>query len=139
MIRTNYKNHWMLAAILSCGLAMTSCNDVLNVIDNPSTTETEQASAKDQGKWWIDESYMDKSVKPGDNFFMYCLGTWWKNTTVDPEKHYISRFSEMKPTFEERASSLTDDNYAKYKSHLKWTDPNSEAATSAQELYDDAL
>jgi putative endopeptidase len=129
----------MLAAILSCGLAITSCNDVLNVIDNPTTTETEQASAKDPGKWWINESYMDKSVKPGDNFFMYCLGTWWKNTTVDPEKHYISRFSEMKPTFEERASSLTDDNYAKYKSHLKWADPNSEAATSAQELYDDAL
>ena len=139
MIRTNYKNHWMLAAILSCGLAMTSCNDVLNVIDNPTTTETEQASAKDQGKWWINESYMDKSVKPGDNFFMYCLGTWWKNTTVDPEKHYISRFSEMKPTFEERASSLTDDNYSRYKSHLKWADPNSEAATSAQKLYDDVL
>ena len=90
MIRTNYKNHWMLAAILSCGLAMTSCNDVLNVIDNPTTTETEQASAKDQGKWWIDESYMDKSVKPGDNFFMYCLGDRRSDRTC----HFALQFYE---------------------------------------------
>ena len=34
MISTNYKNQWMLAAILSCGLTITSCDDVLNVIDN---------------------------------------------------------------------------------------------------------
>ena len=139
MIRTNYKNQWMLAVILSCGLAMTSCDDVLNVIDNPSTTETEQASAKDQGKWWIDESYMDKSVKPGDNFFMYCIGTWWKKTTVDPTGHVTSRFNFMRPTFEERVNSLTDDNYSRYKSHLKWADPNSETAASAQKLYDDVL
>ena len=139
MIRTNYKNQWMLAVILSCGLAMTSCDDVLNVIDNPSTTETEQASAKDQGKWWIDESYMDKSVKPGDNFFMNCIGTWWKNTTVDPTGHVTSRFNFMRPTFEERVNSLTDDNYSRYKSHLKWADPNSETAASAQKLYDDVL
>ena len=129
----------MLAAILTCGLAITSCDDVLDVIDNPTTTETEQASAKDPGKWWINENNMDKSVKPGDNFFMYCNGTWWKNTTIGPTSHFVSRLSEMKPTFEERVNSLTDANYAIYKSHLKWADPNSEAAASAQKLYDDVL
>ena len=129
----------MLAAILTCGLAITSCDDVLDVIDNPTTTETEQASAKDPGKWWINENNMDKSVKPGDNFFMYCNGTWWKNTTIGPTSHFVSRLSEMKPTFNERVNSLTDANYAIYKSHLKWADPNSEAAASAQKLYDDVL
>ena len=138
-MRTNYKNLWMLAAILACGLAMTSCDDVIDVIDNPTTTETEQASAKDPGKWWIDENNMDKSVKPGDNFFMYCNGTWWKNTSVDQTFNITTRLSEMKPTFEERVNSLTDANYAIYKSHLKWADPNSEAAASAQKLYDDVL
>ena len=111
----------MLAAILTCGLVMTSCVDDKTVPDNPSPTP-EQASAKDPGKWWINENNMDKSVKPGDNFYMYCNGTWWKNTTVDPTKHFISRLSEMKPTFNERVNSLTDANYAIYKSHLKWAD-----------------
>ena len=62
-MRTNYKHQWMLAAILACGLVMTSCVDDKTVPDNPSPTP-EQASAKDPGKWWINENNMDKSVKP---------------------------------------------------------------------------
>ena len=81
----------MLAAILACGLVMTSCLD--EQLDNPSTTEPEQTSAKDPGKWWIDENNMDKSVNPGDNFFMYCNGTWWKNTTLSAEQYFINRFT----------------------------------------------
>ena len=74
-MRTNYKHQWMLAAILACDLATTSCVDDKTVPDNPSSTP-EQASAKDPGIWWIDESYMDKSVKLSDDFFMHCIGTW---------------------------------------------------------------
>ena len=126
-----------VAALVCSTLLATSCDDVLNVIDNPSTTETEQASAKDPGKWWIDENNMDKSVKPGDNFFMYCNGSWWKNTTDD--KDFIDRFYDMKPTFEERVKKLTDANYQKFKSHLKWAEPGSEAAKAAQRAYDDMI
>ena len=86
----------MLAAILACGLVMTSCVDDKTVPDNPSTTEPERTSAKDPGKWWIDENNMDKSVKPGDNFYMYCNGTWWKNTSVDQTFNITTRLSEMK-------------------------------------------
>ena len=139
MMRTNYKNQWMLAAILCCGLVMTSCSREQDVVDNPSTPDPEPPSAKDPGKWWIDDSNMDKTVKPGDNFYMYCNGSWWKNATVNPETHIISRLDLMKPTFKERVNSLTDDNYSRFKSHLEWADPNSEAAASAQKLYDDVL
>ena len=137
-MRTNYKNLWMLAAILACGLVTTSCVDDKTVPDNPSPTP-EQASAKDPGKWWIDENNMDKSVKPGDNFFMYCNGTWWKNTSVNPLSNITSRLSLMKPTFEERVNSLTDANYDIYKSHLKWADDGSEAAIAGQNLFDGVL
>ena len=128
----------MLAAILACGLVTTSCVDDKTVPDNPSPTP-EQASAKDPGKWWIDENNMDKTVKPGDNFFMYCNGTWWKNTAVNPLSNITSRLSLMKPTFEERVNSLTDANYDIYKSHLKWADDGSEAAIAGQNLFDGVL
>lgn len=48
-MRTNYKNHWMLAAILFCGLVMISCSDQQGIIDNPVTPEPEQASATPEG------------------------------------------------------------------------------------------
>ena len=136
---------WMPAAILFSSLMMASCvgfaDSAIGVEDNPTepTKKPETASGKDPGKWWIDESYMDKSVKLSDDFFMYCIGTWWKNTTLDKEHSILYRFYDVKPSFTDRVNSLTDDNYSKYKSRLKWADPNSEAAASAQKLYDDVL
>ena len=136
---------WMPAAILFSSLMMASCvgfaDSAIGVEDKPTepTKKPETASAKDPGKWWIDESYMDKSVKLSDDFFMYCIGTWWKNTTLDKEHSILYRFYDVKPSFKDRVNSLTDDNYSKYKSRLKWADPNSEAAASAQKLYDDVL
>ena len=136
---------WMPAAILFSSLMMASCvgfaDSAIGVEDNPTepTKKPETASAKDPGKWWIDESYMDKSVKLSDDFFMYCIGTWWNNTTLDKENSILYRFYDVKPSFTDRVNSLTDDNYSKYKSRLKWADPNSEAAASAQKLYDDVL
>jgi len=136
---------WMPAAILFSSLMMASCvgfaDSAIGVEDKPTepTKKPETASAKDPGKWWIDESYMDKSVKLSDDFFMYCIGTWWKNTTLGMENSILYRFYDVKPSFTDRVNSLTDDNYSKYKSRLKWADPNSEAAASAQKLYDDVL
>ncbi len=136
---------WMPAAVLFSSLMMASCvgfaDSAIGVEDNPTepTKKPETASAKDPGKWWIDEKYMDKSVKLSDDFFMYCIGTWWKNTTLDKEHSILYRFYDVKPSFTDRVNSLTDDNYSKYKSRLKWADPNSEAAASAQKLYDDVL
>ena len=136
---------WMPAAILFSSLMMASCvgfaDSAIGVEDNPTepTKKPETASAKDPGNWWIDERYMDKSVKLSDDFFMYCIGTWWKNTTLDKEHSILYRFYDVKPSFTDRVNSLTDDNYSKYKSRLKWADPNSEAAASAQKLYDDVL
>ena len=136
-MRKNYCTQWMLAAILFCGLLTTSCTD--EQFDNPSSDQPEQASAVDPGRWWIDESYMDKTVKLSDNFFMYCVGTWWKNTTLGPLEFYISRLDGIKPSFSDRVNALTDDNYAIYKNHLKWADPKSEAAASAEKLYEEVL
>ena len=81
-MRKIFRFRWMPAAILTCGLLTTSCDDVLNVIDNSSTVP-EEASAVDNGKWTIDESFVDTSVKPGDDFYMYRIGKWWAATTVD--------------------------------------------------------
>ncbi len=79
-------NLWILAAVFCCSLVMNSCTDDTAMADNP-VPAPEQASAEDPGKWWIDESYMDKSVKLSDDFFMHCIGTWWKNTPIETLVH----------------------------------------------------
>ena len=38
------------------------------------------------GSWGIDLSAMDKSVKPGDDFYMYVNGTWYKNAVIPQDR-----------------------------------------------------
>ena len=58
------------AACVLLAIAFYSCQTA------PSTTATEK------GKSFIDTSTMDLAVKPGDNFFDYVNGKWYKNTTI---------------------------------------------------------
>jgi len=134
-------NQFFLTIILAFGLTMTSCQGIVDVEDNPVVNPDDNTpSAVDKGRWWLDESYMDKSVKPGDNFFMYCIGTWWKSTAIPMLDYSISRFEASgQPLFNTKAMELTDANYQKFMSHLVWAEPNSEAAKAGQKAYDDIL
>jgi putative endopeptidase len=38
------------------------------------------------GSWGVDESLMDRSVKPGDDFFAYALGTWLREAPIQADK-----------------------------------------------------
>lgn len=58
---------WVLAATLISGASVfTSCDD--NSIDTPVVPDH-----------FINEALMDKTVKPGDDFYMYALGTWFNS------------------------------------------------------------
>lgn len=130
----------MLAAILCCSLMMTSCIDEMGNSDNPSSDP--ELELTDKTKWWLDENFMDKSVNPGDNFYMYCVGTWWKNTAIPTLSlsGYISRFeTDGRPIFSDKVRSLTDANFQKFQSRLEWAEDGSEAAKAGQKAYDNML
>ena len=38
------------------------------------------------GSWGVDYATMDKSVKPGDDFFRFAEGSWLRNTVIAPDK-----------------------------------------------------
>ena len=95
-------NLWMLATILFCGLTLTSCKDDDDVFSN--------VPAKDV--WTELSQYMDTSVNPGDDFFMYCNGTWWKNTTVPvnvllPGAEIVGYTNDYARIFQEKVDALT--------------------------------
>ena len=63
----------LIALLLaSAGLALTA-----NACRQGADSQTEQAAANKSG---LDLAAMDKSVKPGDDFFMYANGSWFKNS-----------------------------------------------------------
>ena len=125
------KKQWMLAAILTISGAMvfSGCSETK---DNPAVPVVpDQPSVVDNGKWTIDDSYMDISVKPGDNFFMYCNGTWWKNTTVSDDEKVTGFFrTTIGNSVKSKLQTLAYPNFLTLISHAEHLDETAEAAAT---------
>ena len=57
----------------------------------------------------IDIAAMDRSVRPGDNFFQYCNGEWIKRTEIPPDRPGVSVFSTLQDLSLKRTSALIED------------------------------
>ena len=65
-----------VAVLALAGTALTAGALVLNAAtNNPS-----------YGAWGFDLAGMDKSVKPGDDFFRHVGGTWMKNNPIPGDR-----------------------------------------------------
>lgn len=68
------------------------------------------------GEKTIDVSYLDKSVRPQDDFFQYANGTWVKNNPVPPSESRWGSFNELEKQNQEKLTKLLEDakngNYA---------------------------
>jgi putative endopeptidase len=51
-------------------------------------------------------SYMDTSVRPGDDFYLYANGTWEKNTEIRPDRASESPASELYDQHEQKLQDL---------------------------------
>jgi putative endopeptidase len=61
------------------------------------------------GKWGVDLSSLDPSVKPGDNFFLYVNGGWLKTATIPPDRSQTGSFQDLQILSEERLKTIVAD------------------------------
>lgn len=97
------------AARLGCTVvvAMLSACTV-DVVDNPVTPPADDQSAVDNGTWHVKAEYMDTSVQPGDDFFMYCNGGYWKTAEVGSDNMIqMLHLSSVGKALNEKVSTLT--------------------------------
>lgn len=57
----------------------------------------------------IDLAAMDKSVKPGDDFFLYANGSWFKNSEIPADRGSIGSFLIAQQELEKRKDALMAD------------------------------
>jgi putative endopeptidase len=60
------------------------------------------------GSWGIDTAGMDKSVKPGDDFFGYVNGTWARNTPIPADRSSFGAFATLRDLSEARTRQLVE-------------------------------
>ena len=56
--------------------------------------------------WGVELSYIDKTVKPGDDFFLYANGNWVKHDVIPPDRTYSGVNLELDKENEARLKGL---------------------------------
>ncbi len=75
--------------------------------ENPATP-TAPTAAQRFGTWGVDLAGMDRSVKPGDDFFRYVNGKWAATTKIPPDKTSFGAFAILRDLSEARERALLD-------------------------------
>ena len=52
---------------------------------------------------------MDRAVKPGDSFYLYCNGGWIKRTEIPPDRERLSVFSGLADLSDKRTAALIEE------------------------------
>src|SRR5690348_7705600 len=65
------------------------------------------------GAWGVDLTGMDTSVKPGDDFFDYTNGTWYKNAVIPPDRTSTGSFPSLTILSEQRMTAIVKELGAK--------------------------
>lgn len=58
------------------------------------------------GSWGFDIAGMDRTVKPGDDWFRFVNGTWVKNTQIPADRSSFGSFAVLRDLSEQRLRSL---------------------------------
>lgn len=80
-------------------MMLTSCTDAIGSMDNPVNPEQPDNPADELAKeTFFHEDRMDRSVKPGDSFWNFCIGGWLKTRDANDD----GTTSELMKAIQER-------------------------------------
>ncbi len=82
--------------------------NVARAEDAKATTPAPSTTAQRYGTWGVDLDGMDRSVKPGDDFFKYVNGKWAATTQIPPDKTGYGAFAVLGDLSEARVHALLD-------------------------------
>jgi len=99
----------MVPSILALTVSLAACNNASTDAGPKEVTKVAAIAAKPVlGTIGIATENMDKTVKPGDNFFKYMNGTWLKNTEIPADKSNYGGFSILADLSDERVKAIIE-------------------------------
>ena len=71
-----------------------------------ATTPVLAQSAPKFGKWGVDLTSLDPSVKAGDNFFLHVNGGWLQHAQIPADRSSTGSFQDLQILSEERLKTI---------------------------------
>src|SRR6476646_3485583 len=88
-------------------LVLAAMGTVALSVVTPSAIQRDAAAQKPTfGAWGVDLTGMDKSVKPGDDFFDYANGAWYKNAVIPADRTATGSFPNLTILSEQRMTEI---------------------------------
>ncbi|CAN5524293.1 M13 family peptidase [soil metagenome] len=97
-----------LVRMIRSGAALTALAIALPAMAQTSPSTTAPAHAK-YGDYGIDPSSMNKTVKPGDDFFSYVNGTWFDTVQIAPDRRSAGFGTKLVDEAEVNVHAIVDD------------------------------
>jgi len=96
----------MISRLVAFAIAITLFTPGVRAEDPAAPTAP--AMAERYGTWGVDLDGMDRSVKPGEDFFRYVNGKWAATTQIPPDKTSFGAFAILRDLSEARERALLD-------------------------------
>jgi putative endopeptidase len=75
----------------------------------PGAESAASLAAPKYGTWGFDLSGMDRSVKPGDDFFKFANGKWDERTQIPADRTRYGNFNKLRELSEHRMHAILED------------------------------
>src|SRR6266550_1716185 len=99
-------SRFVLAASLLAVLSpFTTSSRAADATTTPAASST---TAKRYGTWGVDLDAMDKSVKPGDDFFRYVNGKWAATAQIPADRTSYGSFAMLRDLSELRVHEILE-------------------------------
>lgn len=121
---TRFTRKILLSATASAALALAAnatahevhdcadaaCETALLFADAPASTgAVTSLETPKYGTWGFDLSGMDRSVKPGDDFFKFANGTWDKTTAIPSDRVRWGNFNKLRELSDARLHAILEE------------------------------
>ncbi|GBQ98060.1 metallopeptidase [Asaia lannensis NBRC 102526] len=91
------------------GYGSAGCASAAGAATAPAPKAADAAVKPYDPSWGFNMSGMDKSVRPGDNFFLYANGTYLKNIVIPADRSSFGPFVILTETAHERVQTILAD------------------------------
>jgi putative endopeptidase len=81
---------------------------IFDAAEQSGGTDTASVDAQRYGTWGFDIAGMDRSVKPGDDWFRFVNGTWVRNTTIPADRSSYGAFAVLRDLSDARLRKLVE-------------------------------
>ncbi len=100
--------------LFAAGTALASCTaapppEVAVPVAPVEAPPPAPAPKPELGTFGFDTAGMDRSVQPGDNFYMFANGTWARNTPIPADKSNYGMFTRLDDLSKERTRAIIEE------------------------------